>query len=708
MPDIIPEDKPLPGFRRDLKLYTGPDSSDGSPSYNLFDPVVNRYYKLSWGEHLVFSRLRPGMFLQELMDDLTQNTTARVDKENLKSFLLECFRFNLFSLQLPSEYYQRMSSTWKPNILKWLLFNYLFMRIPLVKPDKFLSQTLPYVRPLGSPLALVLYAVLGIVGLSLVFLRFGEYINEFSFFFNIEGLLKYGLAITCVKLIHEMSHAYTAKRFGLYVPSMGVALIVLWPMFYTDVTDGWKVANRRHRVYISAAGVIAETIMAGLSTIGWFLTEPGVLNNTFFVISSVTWISTLVVNLNPAIRFDGYYIFSDIWGVDNLQPRSFSLARWKLRQIFFGLHLPNPESQIPYKQINPLIIYALYTWIYRLFLYVAIAIFVYHTFAKALGIFLFFIEIGVFILWPIAEEIKDLSRKKNQLTWNIHSQITTIALGLFFAWVILPWPHDMTFNGITVPREQQTIYVPFDSTIREMRAVRGQLTQVNTPLLQLDSAELSYQVASLELDIELLQRQIDIYTLDEHKRPLIPEKEVELASKNQRLKGLQEIQGDLLLKAQIPGELYLWEDFLREGLTVRKDQVIGKIANSDEVDVVFFVPETDLKAVEIGERVTFHSYPSKTSYSGHITRINPIREQFLAYPPLASSFGGKLPVKEALEDGQLILVEAFYSVHVTLDSETPPPHFGKTGEVEVRGPWRSYLIEVMRSILRIIWKEGSV
>lgn len=708
MAQMIELNTPLPGFRQDLKVYKGPDEPDGSPTYNLQDPVKGKYFQLTWAEHLIYQRLRPGVTVEGLVQDLNTTTTLRVSGEEVGKFLTDCFRFGLLSTPVPSEQLFNQKKQQKKSVFIWLLYNYLFMRIPLFNPDSFLTRTLPYVKWLGSTTAFLFYCLIGATGLLLLFMKFGEFVNNFSFFFNLEGFLDYFFAISTVKIIHEFSHAYTAKRYGIYVPSMGIALIVLWPVLYTDVTDGWKLSSRRQRIYISAAGVIAETIIAGVCTIGWAATQPGVLNNIFFVIASVTWVSTLAINLNPAIRFDGYYILSDLWGVDNLQQRTFSVARWKFREIFLGIVTPCPEPRLPRRQLLGFVAYAVYTWIYRLFLYTAIAIFVYHTFTKALGIFLFFVEIGIFILWPIAWEIQDLTHIKEKITINPRLIATLSTIGLFLGWAILPLPHTEVFPGVIVPLNQQTIYTPADSLVRQLSVKRDDIVRKGQILAKLDSPSLIFQLHSIEADLQIAKKQLDLIREDDEQRSYLLSKQAELSSLEEKLAGFKDLQDELTIKANVDGKLFSWSEYLRVGLAVPKDFILGKIADPKDVEVIFFVPEEYLDVVKEGAAVKFRILSTHEELSGVISRINPIRPQNLEYPALASLYKGEVAVNQEAEGGKLKIIEAYYTVHVHLDPTTSQPLFGKSGEVEVRGPWRSKFMVLIRAIARILWREGSL
>src|SRR5690606_32070695 len=139
----------------------------------------------------------------------------------------------------------------------------------------------------------------------------------------------------------------------------------------------------------------------------------GIFKSAAFILATTSWVLSLVINLNPFMRFDGYYILSDLLGVKNLQQRSFALGKWKLRETLFRLNLPPPEV-LDKSLISKLVIYAWGVWIYRFFLFLGIALLVYHFFFKVLGIILFIVEILWFIVLPIAKELSwwwDLRKK---------------------------------------------------------------------------------------------------------------------------------------------------------------------------------------------------------------------------------------------------------------------------------------------------------
>jgi putative peptide zinc metalloprotease protein len=230
-----------------------------------------------------------------------------------------------------------------------------------------------------------------------------RFVGTFPHLFSLGGALSFGVALFFAKFCHEFGHAFMAKRAGCRVQSMGVAFMVLLPMFYTDVSDAWRVNDRRARLLIGAGGVLAELLLACIALLVWSLLPDGPARTAAFMLASATWITTLVVNLNPFMRFDGYFLLSDLWEVDNLQGRAFAFVAGACVRVLFGYGAPAPEPWSPTMQ-RRLLIWGYGSWLWRAALFLGIALAVYHLFFKLLGIFLMLVELVWFIFLPIMNE----------------------------------------------------------------------------------------------------------------------------------------------------------------------------------------------------------------------------------------------------------------------------------------------------------------
>jgi putative peptide zinc metalloprotease protein len=170
----------------------------------------------------------------------------------------------------------------KQSAIAWLIHHYLFFRIPLIRPQVLLAKILPYLRWLFSPVTA--FCVLGITltGLFLVARQWETFSTTFIDQLTIAGFLSYGAALLFSKCLHEFGHAITATRYGVRVGHMGVALLVMLPLPYTDTSESWKLSDNKQRLHIAAAGIITELALAGIATLAWSLADNGPLKSALF------------------------------------------------------------------------------------------------------------------------------------------------------------------------------------------------------------------------------------------------------------------------------------------------------------------------------------------------------------------------------------------------------------------------------------------
>lgn len=136
-----PEERKLPMLRADLRMYRGPDEDDGSPTFSLFDPVRAQYFKIKWAEALVVKYLRPGMTLGQLKEVISQHSTLRLSNEEVMSFFEDSQKSALLETPRTSEMLAAEAKARHINPIMWLLYHYLYIKIPLVNPDRFLTAT---------------------------------------------------------------------------------------------------------------------------------------------------------------------------------------------------------------------------------------------------------------------------------------------------------------------------------------------------------------------------------------------------------------------------------------------------------------------------------------------------------------------------------------------------------------------------------------
>ena len=282
-----------------------------------------------------------------------------------------------------------------------------FRYIPLFNPDNF-ERTLWIYNLIVNKYTATLILLLLPGALYYVITGVQNFKDVYLFFFNFQNLVILWSSIALTKLIHEFSHAYTAKSYGVRVPEMGVGFLMFFPVLYSNVTDAWQLGDRKQRMAIAGAGIIAEGVIAILATYVWAFTQPGLINSLAFYSMAMSFVSTILFNGNPLMKFDGYFVFTDYMRLPNLWAKSMSFIKYLWMNRVLGLtNYPDPSNTERERTIFG--IYGVCLFLYRISLYTGICIGVYHRFDKLLGIMLGLIAFGLFIVKPIYSGSKPFS-----------------------------------------------------------------------------------------------------------------------------------------------------------------------------------------------------------------------------------------------------------------------------------------------------------
>jgi len=698
----------LAQLRDELILHEGPRGRDGSPSWTLEDPARARFFRITWMQVEMLARWHLGA-PEEIAAAVNRDTPLGVTVEEVKEFAQFLAMSNLLKVMGPDanaglvRQVHAMDMHWS----KWLLKNYLFVRIPLVRPERFLNAFKDPVEILYTRTFLIVTLLAGLVGLLLVARQWDVFIRTFLHFFTLEGALLSGAALLGAKVLHELGHAFTAKRFGCRVPTMGVAFMVMWPVLYTDTSAAWTLADRKKRMAIGAAGMATELALACYMTLLWSFLPDGPLRSAVFLLATTTWIMTLAINLNPFMRFDGYFLFSDFLDVPNLQDRSFALARWWLREKLFDFGEEKPEDFEP-DQERILIIYAICTWIYRFFLFLGIALLVYHVFFKVLGIFLMIVELAWFIGRPIWSEIMEWTKRRDAYTWN-RSTIRTA--GIVLALVVLalfPWKGSVHGPGLLRAERQVQVFAPTPARLAEVLVQPGDPVAEGRPLFRLESPDLVHELGMVERQIAVLRWQSAFHAMvsDVTANRQVTWRELE-AALAQRTALSQQAQR-LTIAAPFAGVMADLARPLVPGEWLPVGEWLGTVVAPETALVEAYVPEADLGRLSVGASAQF--YPDEPSnpvveltvvdIAQTATRkLDNVRE-------LASTHGGRIA---AITDrnGDTVPEQAVYRVLLKPVQDLAAPDLTLRGTVVLDGERESLAVRAFNRVVAVLVRESG-
>ncbi len=675
MADVVIEDfkakpKPWLSLREELSLYQGPRAYDGSPTWTLYDPAVHRYFRIGWLEFECLHRWDLADAGQ-IADAIHKETPIDADAADIEQFA-EFLSKNHLTRPVGREATKQLSylkHASKPGFWTWLLHNYLFFRVPLIKPDRYLKK----VRPMMSVLFNHHYLTLLFFGACLaVFLVLQQWtLFSHSFLYNLtpEGVLATVGMMSLSKVVHELGHALAANHFGCRVPAMGVALLLGMPVLWTDVTDAWRLPRRRDRLIIDAAGMIAELTLAVLATYLWSVLPDGPLRSGSYLLASTAWLITLGINLNPFMRFDGYYLLADALDTPNLQDRSFALAKWQLREALFGFGIEEPEHW-PDSRRRFLIVYAYSVWIYRLILFTGIAWAVYYFFFKALGLFLFAVEIGWFVIRPIWNEIL-VWRKLIQLTkLSIKPRKAWLAPLILIALFFIPWRSHLIVPALLRAESEYTFYCVEAAQVREVLVKEGEQVASNQVLARLTSPDLDYKIISADLKWKELTQRLASQSLDPSLARNNPKDFEDLQSAQAEFAGYRATKEKLTVRATFAGRIRDLSDSLRVGEWLAKDEPMGIVEGTKNM-VIGYVEEADLPKLKVGSEGSF--YPEGGDVPPMpitISTIDATGTRELKVEDLASVYGGEIAVRPDL-DKKLIPEQGIYRITTLVNDGNP-------------------------------------
>ena len=629
-------------------------------------------------------------------------------EEEIKSFINFLYQNNLIIQPTGQNitYLMQQKNSMKKSWLMHAIHNYLFFKIPLFKPDDWLSKTLKYVKHFASKKFRNLVYFFGFIGLFLVVQQLETFKSTFLYFFSFQGLMLYFLTLVFVKCLHELGHGYIAKYYGCRVSAIGIAFLVFFPFLYTDTTDAWRLRNHKERLLINFGGILTELHLALIATFIWAVLPDGGFKSAAFFLATTSWISSLTINVSPFMRFDGYYVFSDWLRAENLQPRSFALARWKIRESLFGLNHPPPEEINPSRRWT-FIVYAWATWVYRFFLFLGIALLVYHFAFKILGIILFVIEIHWFILLPIIREIKNWYKLKTEIRFNKQTKRTLIIILSLLMILFLPWKSSLKIPAVYVSEKYSKVFAPYPSKIKNILVNKDDVVEKGQELIELYSPDLDREIFSIRRKIQLTKTKINRLSKSAGNMDQFLTLQQSLIALQSELTGLSRVKNKLILKAPIKGKI---KDFynLSEGMWVSNfDQLLG-IVHYGTGKVKGFIKEEQIERFLKKNPAVFipndgiHDKVYLVSESLDLSAISN-----LPYISLSSVHDGPVAIRNSTGgEFQYRPETAHYIAEFELAKKSEI-QFELPGYVHIQGSRYSPFANLIKSVIAIIVRESG-
>jgi putative peptide zinc metalloprotease protein len=698
----------LPPLREDLQIVRGGTSLSGEPVWIVLDPVRNRFFRITFE---MFQLLTLWNFARSLrgLIQAVQAQFGRLPEQEEIYAAMRMLEASFFVTEPASATWRALhaSATRRHSLFMRLIHNYLFFRIPLVRPDRFIRKTAPYITGLFSPTFHAFTICAAILGLYLVSRQWDAFTGTFPYIFTLEGIVVSVISVGFIKSMHELGHAYVAHRHGCRVPTMGIAFMVLVPLLYTDVSDAWRLKSRFDRLKIDTAGVLTEMHIAVFALLLWVFLPDGPFRSAAFVLAATGWVLSLIVNLNPFMRFDGYYIFADLLGVENLQPRAFRHLRWRIRHLLFNTGEERPDRFGPKLDVI-VTLYAIATTIYRLFLYFGIALLVYHFTIKIVGVMLFAVEIGFFILRPILSELREWWTMRHDIVTSRRSYLSLAILLAIIALLSLPIFKSVSAPAALYPNEFTRLFPMEPGKIEAIGIKRGDVVKKNDVLFSIVRPELQQELRTTEIEAELTRYRLARVLADPQNLVDRGILQSQLAALEAKRDGLARRQASLIVRAPFDGTVIDIDPQVHLGRWISRKDQLATIAGASGMAARGFLSGGDRGRLDVG--ATGHFIPDDLTQSSlpvQLTSIASAGASEIDIPQLTSEYHGEIAVhpQNVHERLRLSPVSAQYAITAEVSGKA----FSETvrGVVVLNGKGESIAGRVWRQVVKVLVREAG-
>jgi len=527
------------------------------------DPVAMRYFHLQPEEYELLTMLDGRTAPAALRHAINRKLAPReLSAEALHAFLVRLHQGGLVLAETGGQGAaldtRQREQIGQRRRFAWLQI--LALRFRGCDPQPFIEWLYPRCRWLLSPWPLLAGIVLVLGALLLLFSRWQMFLDRLpaaTAFFSAENLLWVGVSLAVVKILHELGHALAARHFGTPCHEIGLMLLVFVPCLYCNVSDTWLLPNRWRRAAVAAAGIYVELVIAAACTFLWWTSTPGPVNMLLLGAMFVCSVSTVLFNGNPLMRYDGYYILSDLVGIPNLAQRSRQALLEPLARLTLGMRLFSGRL-FPERRRGLLVGYAVASLVYRVLVLTAILWMIVQVLAWYRLEVLAHMVLGIVVLGVVGMPLFGLVRffsdpaRRRQVRTLRAAVAGGLSVAAFAFVCLVPLPARISAPVVVEPTDAALHYVAVPGTLEEILVDPGQQVDRGTPLARLASFELEHELLGLEADVVKQRRFVQNLEL-QRRGDQLPEAREALADLRRRLSDRRKDEQRLTLTAAVSG-----------------------------------------------------------------------------------------------------------------------------------------------------------
>ena len=621
---------------------------DGVTCYVVEDNRNSRFYRIGLPEYAFISLLDGQTTLHEALghtakalgpDAFSENDAAGICKWLIDSQLATS------DDSLQTDRLLEVADRAKRRArMQWL--NPLMIKVPLGSPEPLLRQVAPWMMWLVSRPIVVVWLIICAIATYQLVGRWHDLGSDANLVLSRNNWIWLGLTLLLLKIIHELAHALTCRRFGGTVREAGFVFILFAPIPYVDVTSSWRMPSKWQRIAISAAGMYVELFVAAVATLVWCNTQDQVVRHIAYNTMIMSGVTTLLFNANFLMRFDGYYIFADLLEIPNLYSLGQQYLSYVGRRYFLGI--PAMRPRWPIRRATIIKVYGIASFLWRIMVCVGLVIAAEALFYGA-GIVLSILAIALWVAFPLVRFVRYLShrngKEQTNLVWFAATAGTTGSL-LLITFTAVPWPWRIEAPAVVRFAPLTNVRAESPGFVRQIHVKSGDQVQAGQALLTLENAELQVELSDLNLSIQQSELRCRNFYREGRLAAYQAENKMRAALEsraNQRQKQIDQ----LTIRAPRNGVVMGDELISLAGRFVTIGTEVLKVADESQKELLISVAQEDRKhfASALDTNVRIQTLATQPYFVSRLATVNPRASTDIDEPALAAISGGPLPVR---------------------------------------------------------------
>ncbi len=704
-----------PKLRRDLIVV--PQFYEGMTHYVVKEPIAQKFFRFKIEEYFLLQQFDGVKTLTDIKKEFEkQYRPQTITIEDLLRFVSQLHEAGLVQIETAEQakalITRRRKNQWKR--IGQFFANILYIKIPIVDPERLLTWMYPYFRWIYTRTFVVISLCMMLAALTSVIANWSSFtanLPTWDSFFNWHTILYFYVSLAVVKVIHEFGHGLTAKHFGGEVHEMGMLFLVLTPALYCDVTDSWMLPSKWKRIWISAAGIYVECFLASIATFIWWNTEPGVLKSLMLATMFICSVNTVLFNANPLLRYDGYYVMSDWLEIPNLRIKSSQFFNNLFQEKVLGLEVP-PQHYLPKARRSLFVTYAIASYLYRWVVTFSILFFLYQ-FLKpyklgSISALLAIASMAPLLGMPIFQMFKFVGQPGRMRKVKKARAAACIAgfLAVLVGILLIPTPLQISGPFVVAAANPAPVYAEVPGQVVRFYVRDGQMVNQGDPIAELSNLDKQRERLKLQEQININRAKADIYAVstDSGLYNLAQSHRLLADMLEPALEKVTEQIGKLTLYAPRAGMVQKMPHPETIGMTLKPGdgKPLCEIVDPTRLKAVMFLDQTD---VDLVKDITHPKAWAKIYGKGSYTIVSKLegvsqRSRDDVPPELSNLLGGEIASKPDQATGEVKPMSAVFEASIPIQNDDLSLQPGMRGKVRIDAGQASLGWYIVRTFMK--------